>query len=129
MSVILKFILPSFLIGAIAGAAGWYLFSPLFIDNIVAEELAVAETQLTGTFVNADNAHQGSGTVMVVTRADGVTEAQFTDFEVTNGPDLKVSLSAHPNPTSSDDVKGADWVSLGALKGNIGNQALSLIHI
>ncbi len=126
MADFLKIAIPSFAVGAVVGAVGWYLAGPLFIDNVVSEQLAVAEVQATGTFTDADRAHKGSGNVAVVTRADGVTELQFTMFEVTNGPDLEVWLSAHPNPTSSADVKGADWLSLGRLKGNIGDQAYSV---
>ena len=54
------------------------------------------------------------------------SELQLTDFEVTNGPDLKVYLSVHPDPTSAADVTDGRWVSLGALKGNIGNQSYTL---
>lgn len=126
MSKFLNIAVPSFFVGVICGAIGWYLAGPLFFDNVVSETLVEAETSATGTFVDADRAHKGKGTVSVVTRADGITELQFTDFEVTNGPDLEVWLSAHPNPISSSDVKGADWLSLGQLKGNVGDQAYQL---
>ncbi len=126
MAGFLKTAVPSFVIGVAVGAVGWYLAGPLFIDNVVSEQLAEATVQATGTFVDADRAHKGTGTVSVVTRADGITELQFTMFEVTNGPDLEVWLSAHPDPSSSADVKGADWLSLGQLKGNIGDQAYSV---
>ncbi len=126
MPSFIKTAIPSFIVGVGVGAVGWYLAGPLFIDNVVAEQLAEATVQSTGTFVDADRAHKGSGTVSVVTRADGITELQFTMFEVTNGPDLEVWLSAHPDPTSSNDVKGAEWLSLGQLKGNIGDQAYTV---
>ena len=126
MAHFLKTAIPSFIVGVGVGAVGWYLAGPLFIDNVVSEQLAQATVQASGTFVDADRAHKGSGHVAVVTRADGITELQFTMFEVTNGPDLEVWLSAHPNPTSSNDVKGAEWISLGQLKGNIGDQAYSV---
>ncbi|MEY1554656.1 DM13 domain-containing protein [Yoonia sp. R2331] len=122
----LRIAFPSFVVGVAVGAVGWYLTGPLFFDTVVSEELAQAEVSATGTFVDADSAHRGSGTVSVVTRADGITELQFTDFEVTNGPDLEVWLTAHPDPRSSADVKGADWLSLGQLKGNVGNQAYTV---
>jgi hypothetical protein len=46
----------------------------------------------------------------------------LTDFEVTNGPDLEVWLVAESDIKSSDDVKASQWLSLGQLKGNIGDQ-------
>lgn len=51
---------------------------------------------------------------------------RLMEFEVTNGPDLKVYLSASDNVTSSGDVTDAAWISLGPLKGNIGDQTYSL---
>lgn len=123
---LLTIALPSFLIGAAVGAFGWYAFSPLLFDDVVSEQLTTAAVISSGTFVDADRSHKGSGTVRIVTRPDGVTEAQFTDFEVTNGPDLEVWLTAHPDPTSSADVRGADWLSLGQLKGNVGDQAYAI---
>ena len=39
---------------------------------------------------------------------------------------FQVYLSAHADPMSSSDVTGAEWVSLGTLKGNVGDQAYTL---
>ena len=44
------------------------------------------------------------------------------DFRATNGPDLVVYLAKHPAPRVADDVTGGGFVSLGKLKGNVGNQ-------
>ena len=85
------------IIGAPVGAFLWYAFSPLLFDEVVT-------VQLPG----------------------GTYEVQFTAFEVTNGPDLEVWLSAHPDPQSSGDVKGEPFLSLGQLKGNVGDQAYSI---
>ncbi len=129
MGQFLKFSIPSFIIGAIVGAAGWYLFSPLFIDQVVDEQLIVApaaETIATGTFQGADRVHQGSGTATLIQNADGTFQVQFENFDVTNGPDLKVYLSAHDGPTKSSDVADNAWTSLGPLKGNIGDQAYTI---
>lgn len=126
MAGFLRTAIPSFIIGVAVGAAGWYLASPLFFDTVVSEVLTDAEVIATGTFVDTDRVHQGTGMVAVVIQTDGITQLQFTAFEVTNGPDLEVWLSAHPNPTASGDVSGAEWLSLGQLKGNVGDQAYQL---
>ena len=126
MKRLLAIAISSFALGAVFGAAFWYLASPLWIDRVVDEAITVADEAsilARGTFADADAAHKGSGNVAVVKRPDGMVEIQLTDFQVTNGPDLEIWLSAHPDPKSSADVKGADWVSLGLLKGNIGNQS------
>jgi len=114
------------LVGAPAGAFLWYAFSPLLFDDVVVETLIEAEVVATGTFRDADRAHQGEGRVALVALPGGGHEIQLSEFQVTNGPDLEVWLSAHPDPASSSDVADNAWVGLGQLKGNIGDQAYSV---
>lgn len=73
----------------------------------------------TGDFAGVDNLHQGSGTATAYELEDGSRVLRFEDFEVTNGPDLHVYLVPSPDPTGDDIV---DYVDLGSLKGNIGDQ-------
>ena len=73
----------------------------------------------TGSFVGADDFHQGSGMATIYQQgAEAVL--RFEDFNVTNGPDLHVLLSTSPNPTGPEDM--GETIDLGAIKGNIGNQ-------
>ncbi len=112
-------------IGFAGGNAFWYLASPLWIDIEVNETATAAETETllaAGNFVGADTIHQGQGLAEIFQGTDGGRIVSFSDFEVTNGPDLKVWLVAHPNPGNRDDVLGSDYIALGVLKGNIGNQ-------
>ncbi len=113
------------LIGFGAGNAFWYLASPLWIDIEVNEALAEEEkTTLlaSGTFVDADAIHKGTGVAEIYEGVDGKRIVSFSGFEVTNGPDLKVWLVGHENPLDAASVKNSEYVSLGALKGNVGNQ-------
>ncbi|HSM44988.1 MAG TPA: DM13 domain-containing protein [Acidimicrobiia bacterium] len=68
-----------------------------------------------GEFAGADASHQGSGTATIYELEDGSRVLRFEDFEVTNGPDLHVFLI--PEDGSMDQ-----YVDLGSLKGNVGNQ-------
>jgi hypothetical protein len=111
------------ILGLPAGAFLWYAFSPLLFDQVVSENLAEARVVAEGSFRDADRAHKGSGTARLVELPGGGAEIQFSAFEVTNGPDLEVWLSAHPDPASSGDVSDNAWLSLGQLKGNVGDQA------
>lgn len=125
----LKIAIPVFVLGFVSGGAAWYLFSPLFIDQVVSEELPQSletTTLATGTFVDADRAHKGKGTASVLQTPTGETLVRLTNFEVTNGPDLEVWLVQAPNPQTSADVKASQWVSLGQLKGNIGDQTYTV---
>lgn len=113
------------LVGFVAGNAFWYLASPLWIDNVVSESVSASDTAKvlgTGTFSDADAAHRGTGTATVYEGTDGQRTLRFTEFEVTNGPDLEVWLVAADEVTSKADVTGNEWVALGQLKGNIGDQ-------
>lgn len=65
--------------------------------------------------------HDASGIAKLVRLADGSHLIRFEDLVVENGPDLRIYLTAAAadhDPSTIDD----DFVDLGALKGNLGNQ-------
>lgn len=125
----LKIAVPVFVAGFISGGAAWYLFSPLFIDRVVSETLPsefMLQAVAAGDFRDTDAAHKGRGRATILQTSSGISLLRLSDFEVTNGPDLEVWLVREPDPKSSGDVKASEWVSLGALKGNIGDQNYSI---
>jgi hypothetical protein len=70
---------------------------------------------LTGSFVGVgDGIHDAQGIVKVIPIEDGGDILRLEDLVVTNGPDLYVYLST--------DKSASDFVNLGRLKANIGNQ-------
>lgn len=73
----------------------------------------------SGEFRDADRFHTGSGTATIFQQGDQ-SVLRFEDFEVTNGPDLHVLLVENPDATNQDEI--GEYVDLGSLKGNIGNQ-------
>ena len=97
----------------------WVLVSPMFIDREVNEAFPsdavtgttniLAMSQYSGTFKDADSFHKGAGVAAVIDDT-----LRFEKFSVTNGPDLKVYLA-------TDDTAN-DFIDLGFLKGNIGDQ-------
>jgi hypothetical protein len=64
------------------------------------------------------------GQVRVVELEDGRRFVRFEDFETSNGPDLFVYLSTGPADGSAGFTD--DFVDLGVLKGNIGDQNYEL---
>ena len=74
----------------------------------------------SGSFADADSFHKGSGKAGVYSLEDGSRVLRFENFEVTNGPDLRVLL------TSSTDSVDDGYVELGKLKGNKGDQNYSI---
>jgi hypothetical protein len=111
-------------VGALALAAGWYAFRPerLVVDQRVSEATGGAGAVLaSGAFHGV--AHEGRGTVRLLRRADGTRVLELTDFETSNGPDLHLYLVAADDAKDGDTVRKAGFLSLGGLKGNVGNQA------
>lgn len=87
--------------------------------TIVNEEMTTIEedtsTAYAGTFVGVnDGIHNAEGQVKVIKLGDGSNFLRLEDFRSTNGPDLYVYLST--------DKGNSDFVNLGRLKGNIGDQ-------
>jgi hypothetical protein len=66
-------------------------------------------------------AHDTKGKANVY-RVDGHYVLRLTDFETSNGPDVRVYMVAANDAIDSDSVKSAGFVELGKLKGNIGDQ-------
>ena len=76
----------------------------------------------SGEFTDADAIHKGSGRAILYALPDGRHVLRFEDFRTTNGPALVVYLASHPSPASAADVTDQGYLSLGELKGNVGNQ-------
>lgn len=90
--------------------------------EVPAEE-ATANTPVavtTGQFVGADDRHSGEGDATIYDLSDGSRVLRLENFEVTNGPDLRVYLAPVDRDGQPDLHEGE--VNLGRLKGNIGNQ-------
>jgi hypothetical protein len=75
-----------------------------------------------GMFRNGGPSYSGSGRAAIYRLPDGSHILRLEDFRVTNGPDLRVLLAAHPDPQTSDALHSQATVELEPLKGNQGNQ-------
>ena len=76
----------------------------------------------TGSFRDQDSFHKGSGEATIFRGPDGSLLLRLENLRVTNGPDLHVILSPHPDPGDQGELKGPGYIDLGKLKGNRGNQ-------
>lgn len=136
---------------AAAGAFGLSWFQPwkLVVDETVQEPLIsvpapspevptddVAEAPAAtsgpavlrqGRFVTHE--HDTTGTARVVRTAGGALRLELVDLDTSNGPDLRVWLSDQP---VREGVAGwsvfddGEWIELGRLKGNRGDQAYAI---
>ena len=117
--------------------AGWYLFRPerLFVNARVNEGLPEglianrSATALPATLADGrfhDGAHKTTGTATIHQLSDGKRVLRLTNFETSNGPDVRVYLVAADDAIDNDTVTRAGFVELGSLKGNIGDQNYDL---
>jgi hypothetical protein len=100
-------------------------------NEMMEEPMPAAPTEwlvvVQGQFMDADAFHQGAGSATVYQQGEKIV-LRLENFSVTNGPDLHVILSKHPAPTSRSDV-GEDYIDLGQLKGNQGDQNYNIPHL
>ena len=73
-----------------------------------------------GAFYNV--VHEGRGKAEIFQLSDGGRILRLEDFEVLNGPDLHVYLTAEAKVGPAIGVELPDYVDLGKLKGNRGAQ-------
>lgn len=134
-----KSIIVAIIVAAIAVPATVYAATPLFINTTINEPapLAVAddkmiedkpgtamaekdgntmmEKELEGGFAGAgDGIHNAEGAAKVIYVEGGNDVLRLENLKVTNGPDLYIYLAT--------DGQASDFVDLGRLKANNGNQ-------
>jgi Electron transfer DM13 len=111
---------------ALVGVAAWLVFGVFAVQLLVVDDkvdqpvpafdqpAGQPSTIATGMFASLD--HETTGIAIVL--GDGTEQRflRFEDFETSNGPDLNVYLVN----SSTGDV--SDFIDLGNLHGNIGNQ-------
>lgn len=113
------------LIAIVVIPIGIYTISPYFTNTTIDEAFPLSsngnvladdipEAILLGRFVGVDDGiHDATGDAKIL-KLDNVNYLRFENFEATNGPDLHVYLAI--------DDKATEFVDLGLLKANIGNQ-------
>ncbi len=101
---------------------GYFLLNPLRGAN---QDLTPGTIQKSGTFVEIDGSHYGSGTANIAVIEGGALELQFVNVNIAIGPDLYVYLSAKSTFSGTGDVPGTK-VDLGLLPYNSGNFSISL---
>ena len=86
------------------------------------EETAQPVKLKSGQFRDQDRFHKGSGKATIYRLAGGSRLLRLEDFNVTNGPDLRVILTRAQDPEQAGEVTGPGHLELSKLKGNMGNQ-------
>jgi len=118
----------------------WLLFVDVRVDEALptvapvptvsasASPTPTAPVQLSsGTFTSHE--HATTGTVSIVENPDGTRLLAIENLDTSNGPDVHVWLSASDVVEGTDGwyVAGsADFLDLGLIKGNLGNQVYEI---
>jgi hypothetical protein len=76
-----------------------------------------------GTFVSID--HGTDGTVRILELADGSRVVRLEGLDTSNGPDLYLYLSTNP-AAGEESAFDDDYLNLGRLQGNLGDQNYDL---
>ena len=117
----------------------WFQPQKLFYDNTVSEAVPTVSAPAEptgsdetaspapaepveiarGTFISRE--HETTGTARILRLPDGQQILRLEGFETSNGPALYVYLSQNP-ADGEDGLFDDDYVDLGELKGNIGDQ-------
>lgn len=130
----------------VGGYLSWevFEFQTLFIDDKVDEErpafaaedgapppdetadaaAPADDSNTSGTVARGnfgDRSHPTEGTALVLADGQGRRVLRFEGFKTDNGPDLNVYLSPE-SPDAAASVFDDDYVDLGDLKGNLGDQ-------
>ncbi len=84
-------------------------------DGSMMEETMVVPMSYAGTFIGVgDGIHDAQGDAYTIPLEDGSNVLRLENFQSTNGPDLFVYLAT--------DDKASEFINLGDLKANKGNQ-------
>ncbi len=113
---------------AIAAIEG-YLAPPVAApdESLLFEIPSSAVIAATGNFSTLSPIARAAGSVTIYQDVDNSKTVRFEDFDVANGPNLRVILSASANPTTADEMRlNGIEVDLGALIGTYGNQNYSI---
>lgn len=91
------------------------------IDERTSDELGGARVLASGEFQELDALHYGAGMATIYELADSTRILRFENFSSAPGGDVRVYLARDPQPRSALQL-GDDFLDLGRLKGNIGDQ-------
>jgi Electron transfer DM13 len=118
--ILSRIVVAALVLSSILTVAGLSSLNSFITSDFLQPETAFAQDQqtqspLSGQFMGVgDGIHEAEGLAKEISLEDGRQFVRFENFKVTNGPDLFVYLAT--------DKSASDFVDLGKLKANNGNQ-------
>ena len=116
-------------VAATFAAGGWALFRPelLLVNNSISEALPTSgqnAPSLISQGAFSSLAHHTEGSASLYKQGSGYL-LRFSKFSTSNGPDVRVYLTQKAG-TDSAAIKNGEFLDLGTIKGNIGDQNYAL---
>lgn len=116
-------------VAATFAVGGWALFRPerLFVNNSISETLPTSgqnAPSLVSRGAFSSLAHHTEGSASLYKQGNGYL-LRFSKFSTSNGPDVRVYLTKKAG-TDSTAIKNGEFLDLGVIKGNIGDQNYTL---
>ncbi|BCM93653.1 hypothetical protein IAD21_05544 [Abditibacteriota bacterium] len=118
-------------VAAVFAIGGWALFRPelLFVNQTVSETLPTSGQNAPalisqGQFTSL--AHHTEGSARLYNRNQNGYVLRLADFSTSNGPDVHVYAVEGRDGTDNAKIKNGQFLDLGTLKGNIGDQNYTL---
>jgi hypothetical protein len=113
--VVAALVLPSILTVAGLSSLNSFITADFLQPKTTFAQDQQTQSTLSGQFIGVDDGiHNAEGIAKQIRLEDGRQFVRFENFKVTNGPDLFVYLAS--------DKSASDFVDLGKLKANNGNQ-------
>jgi hypothetical protein len=118
-------------------ALAWFWFRPeLLLVNTTVQEPLPSPVVMTEGSAAASNirsfgafrglAHETSGTATIYMLPDGTHTLRLSELQTSNGPDVRVYLVSGTDGANDRVIHAGDFIDLGALKGNTGDQNYTL---
>lgn len=124
----LKIVIPVLIIGLFIA---WYAFRPerLFINHQIKEQFPSAQSETAkelafGKFHSV--LHETKGSAAIYELSDGTRVLRLSNFATSNGPDVHIYMVASDDALDNASVLHSNFIDLGAMKANIGDQNYSL---
>src|SRR5215470_2583237 len=121
----IKLLIP---VAAVLALVAWYAFRPerLVVNRRVDEAMPTGQGGLSSQPLESGRfysiLHPTEGTVTIFQMGDGTRILRLTSFRTSNGPDVHVYMVAAADAKDVATVQQADFIDLGVIKGNIGDQ-------
>jgi hypothetical protein len=90
------------------------------VGDVVRRSPPALEIVARGTFASGEHTTTGQAQLLIL--GDGRRFVRLTELVTSNGPEVRIWLSAAPSRASDDAVAAARHLDVGGLKANHGNQ-------